>query len=320
MGNCSELIMKVVFAVVASAVAEQPTFEQWAASYGFNGADDEMKVKYDATVSKIESMNADAEETATFAVNQFSGMSEGEFAAAYLTRGTPTSSAMPTLGLHEHDGSTLAAAVDWTTKGAVTPIKDQGQCGGCWSFAATGGLEGAKFVSEGQLTSLSEQQFLDCDKTDQGCGGGLEYDGWNFFKNSAICTEASYPYKARNGNCASSSCTAGIQAGGIKGVTHVSKSASALKSAVQSQPISIGVDAGAWQSYSSGILTKSCGRSLDHSVLLVGYDESANSWKVKNSWGKSWGESGFIRLTMTGDPCGVYDDASYPTVSASMEV
>merc|ERR1712048_1467202 len=203
-----------------------------------------------------------------------------------------------------------------------TGIKDQGSCGGCWSFAATGGLEGANFVATGELTSLSEQQFLDCDKTDQGCGGGLEYDGWNYFKkhNSAICTEKSYPYKGRNGNCKSSSCSAGIPAGGIKGVTHVGKSASALKSAVQSQPISIGVDAAAWQSYRSGILTKRCGKQLDHSVLLVGYDESGNYWKVKNSWGKSWGESGFIRLTMKGDQCGVYDDASYPTISAAVAV
>jgi len=308
-------------AFLTVAVAE-PTFEEWANQYGMNAADDVMKAKYDANVVKIQAWNADPEQGATFAVNQFSGLSEEEFAQQYLTRGTASNSAMPVLGVHEHDGSTLAAAVDWSTKGAVTGIKDQGQCGGCWSFAATGGLEGAKYIATNQLTSLSEQQFLDCDKTDQGCGGGLEYDGWNYFKshNSAICTESSYPYKGRNGNCKSSSCTAGIPAGGIKGVTHVSKSASALKSAVQQQPISIGVDASAWQSYSSGILTKRCGRSLDHSVLLVGYDESGSFWKVKNSWGKSWGESGYIRMTMSGDQCGVYDDASYPTVTASVEV
>lgn len=313
--------MKFAFVLAAVAVAEQPSFEEWAESYGLNG-NDAMRANYEENVAKIEAWNADPEETATFGVNQFSGMSEEEFASKYLTRGTPTTSGLPSLGLHEHDGSALAATLDWSAKGATTPVKDQKQCGGCWSFAATGGLEGAKFVSTGQLTSLSEQQFLDCDKTDQGCGGGLEYDGWKYFKthNSAICTESSYPYRGRNGACQSSSCTAGIPAGGITGITHVSKNANALKSAVQGQPISIGVDAGAWQSYRSGVLTKRCGRSLDHSVLLVGYDESGSYWKVKNSWGQSWGESGFIRLTMTGDQCGVYDDASFPTVSASVEV
>merc|ERR1712007_296512 len=104
------------------------------------------------------------------------------------------------------------SSVDWRNQGLVTGVKDQGQCGGCWSFSATGALEGANYVTNSKLVSLSEQQFLDCDKTDSGCGGGLEYQGWDFFKshNSAICTEASYPYKAKNGNCASSSCTAGI--------------------------------------------------------------------------------------------------------------
>lgn len=313
--------MKSAFLLVSAAVAE-PTFEEWALEYGMSANDVSMKAKYDANVAKIQAWNADPEQQATFAVNQFSGLSAEEFAQQYLTRGAPASSGLPVLGVFEHDGSTLAASVDWTNKGAVTRIKDQGQCGGCWSFAATGALEGAKYVATNQLTSLSEQQFLDCDTSDNGCGGGLEYDGWTYFKqhNQAICTETSYPYKGRNGACQQSGCTEGIPAGGIKGVTHVGKSASALKAAVQQQPISIGVDAEAWQSYSSGILTKRCGSQLDHSVLLVGYDESQQFWKVKNSWGKSWGEAGFIRLTMSGDQCGVYDDASFPTVAASVEV
>jgi cathepsin L len=313
--------MKAVSVLFAVAAAEQPSFEEWAGQYGFNAADDAMKAKYEANVADIEAWNADPEETATFGVNQFSGLTQEEFKAQYLTRSSPSDAGLPVLGVHEWDGSEAAADVDWSTKGAVTDIKDQGSCGGCWSFAATGGLEGAKYVSTGQLTSLSEQQFLDCDKTDKGCGGGLEYDGWNYFKshNSAICTESSYPYKGRNGACKSSSCQAGIPAGGIKGVSHVSKSANSLMSAVQQQPISVGVDAGAWQSYRSGILTKKCGRQLDHSVLLVGYSQGSY-WKIKNSWGRSWGENGFIRLTTSGDQCGVYDDASYPTISAAVAV
>merc|ERR1712032_1383220 len=209
-------------------------------------------------------------------------------------------------------------SIDWSSKGAVTGVKDQGSCGGCWSFAATGALEGANYVTNSRLTSLSEQQFLDCDKTDSGCGGGLEYQGWTFFKNKneAICTETSYPYKGRNGQCASSSCTAGIPAGGIKGVSHVGKSASSLKSALNQQPIAVGIqaDQSAFQLYNSGILTGSCGTNLDHSVLAVGYTDSY--WKVKNSWGASWGEHGYVRLSTSGDKCGILDDASYPTVGA----
>merc|ERR1711957_129377 len=174
------------------------------------------------------------------------------------------------------------------------------------AFAATGGLEGAKFVATNTLTSLSEQQFLDCDTTDSGCQGGLEYQGWEFFKShkEGICTEASYPYTGRNGKGMSSGCTLGLEGDAITGITHVGKS----------------VDAGAWQSYRSGILTKSCGNQLDHSVLLVGYSTTGSYFKVKNSWGKTWGEDGFIRLPITGDACGVHDDASYPTVASSVQV
>jgi len=204
-------------------------------------------------------------------------------------------------------------------------LKDRCQCGGYWSFAATGGLEGSWQVASGKLTSLAEQQFLDCDTSDAACNGGLEYTGWNFFKqqNKGICTEASYPYHARKGTCAYSSCTLGIPAGGITGVTHVqSGSASALQSALNQHPVAIGIqaDQSAFQFYSSGILTGTCGTNLDHSVLAVGYDTTNAYWKVKNSWGTSWGDRGYVRLSMSGDKCGILDDASYPNVAASVAV
>lgn len=134
-----------------------------------------MKSKYNANVEIIDALIAE-ENGASFAVNQFAAMNRDEW-KAYLVRSNAKdqSEAPPSLGVHVHDGSELAASVDWTTKGAVTPVKDQGNCGGCWSFAATGGLEGAWEIASGSLVSLSEQQFLDCDTTDSGCNGGLEY-------------------------------------------------------------------------------------------------------------------------------------------------
>merc|ERR1712232_1432728 len=259
----------------------------------------------------------------TVATNQFAALTREEFFLKYLKRQPPQESEVPILEIHEYNGEELAASVDWTTQGAVTPVKDQGSCGGCWSFAATGALEGATKVAGNSLVSLSEQQFLDCDTTDSGCNGGLEYQGWQFFKNAneGICTESSYPYKARNGQCAYPSCTLGIQAGGISGITHVSKSKSALESALNSRPVAVGIqaDQSAFQFYSGGILTGTCGTQLDHSVLAVGY--GTDYWKIKNSWGASWGDNGYIKITNSGDKCGVLDDASYPTVKAgSIEV
>jgi C1A family cysteine protease len=315
----------IAFVSTAAAATSQPSFEKWAAQYGINGADETLKSKYNANVAIIDELNA-RDDQATFSVNQFAGMDKAEW-KAFLTRSyeKDQSNAPPSLGVHVHDGSQLAASVDWVTAGAVTVVKDQGQCGGCWSFAATGGLEGAWELASGSLTSLSEQQFLDCDTTDSGCNGGLEYQGWNFFKSQdeGICTESSYPYKAKDGSCTYSSCTLGIPAGGITGVTHVAKgSSSALQSALQKQPVSIGIqaDQSAFQFYESGILTGTCGTNLDHSVLAVGYDTSSQYWLVKNSWGTSWGDAGYIKLTMSGDECGILDDASYPSVSASFNV
>lgn len=317
--------MKVVAVLAVAAAAEQPTFKEWAAQYGFNGDDTSMQAKYEANVEVINSLNAN-DSKATYGVNRFAAMDQDEW-SAFLRRGYAQAKAdsPPVLAEHEFDGQELATSVNWATSGAVTPVKDQGQCGGCWSFAATGALEGAWEIGSGDLVSLSEQQFLDCDTTDSGCNGGLEYDGWSFFKqqNEGICTEASYPYKARNGVCQYSSCTLGIPAGGIAGVNHVtSGSAAALQSAIQQQPVAIGIEADqqAFQFYSSGILTGACGKNLDHSVLAVGYDTSSQYWLVKNSWGSSWGDSGYIKITMAGDECGILDDASYPSVSSSVAV
>jgi C1A family cysteine protease len=316
--------MKFAIALVSAASAAQPSYQEWAAEYGFNGADETMEGKYNANVAIIDELNTE-NNGATFAVNQFAAMDKTEW-KAYLVRSNAKdqSEAPPSLGVHVHDGSELAASVDWVTAGAVTKVKDQGQCGGCWSFAATGGLEGAWELASGSLTSMSEQQFLDCDTTDSGCNGGLEYQGWTYFKNKneGICTEGSYPYKAKDGSCAYSSCTLAIPAGGISGVTHVSKSSSSLQSALNKQPVSIGIqaDQSSFQFYEGGILTAACGTQLDHSVLAVGYDTSSSYWLVKNSWGASWGANGYIKLTMQGDQCGILDDASYPSVSASVSV
>lgn len=317
--------MKFAFVFASTVAATQPSFEEWAAQFGINGADDTLRAKYAGNVAIIEELNAH-DDQATYAVNQFAGMDRAEW-SAFLTRSytKDTADAPPSLGVHVHDGSELAALVNWVTAGAVTPVKDQGQCGGCWSFAATGGLEGSWQLAAGKLTSLSEQQFLDCDTTDSGCNGGLEYQGWSFFKsqNEGICTESSYPYTAANGNCKYSSCSLGIPAGAISGVQHVAKSSStSLQSALNLQPVAIGIEAdqSAFQFYSGGILSGTCGKNLDHSVLAVGYDTASQYWLVKNSWGSSWGADGYVKLTMSGDECGILDDASYPSVSASVNV
>merc|ERR1711981_414193 len=255
----------------------------------------------------------------------------GDFAKTHFGLIAPSADKMwgaPYLGRHEWNGEELAKSVDWTQQGAVTSVKNQGQCGSCWTFSSTGALEGAFKIAGGGLVSMSEQQLVDCCKLGgcDGCSGGLMDYAFQYLKTHHVCTEASYGYTAQNGNCHDSSCTAAIAAGGVTGYKDVSKDdTKALMSAAAQQPVSIAIEAdqSSFQSYSGGVLTKECGSSLDHGVLLVGYgtDGDKDYWKVKNSWGGSWGDRGYIRLQRGkggAGECGLLSGPpSYPVVSGS---
>jgi len=208
--------------------------------------------------------------------------------------------------------------VDWRNKGAVTPIKDQGQCGSCWAFSTTGSTEGAAAVASGKLVSLSEQQLVDCSgaQGNQGCNGGLMDQAFEFIiQNKGITTEAAYPYTAEDGTC-----NADVEpAVTITGYTDVtSGDEDALAAAVNLGPVSVAIEAdqACFQFYSGGILSDpSCGTALDHGVLAVGYNTAASGqyWIVKNSWGTSWGMSGYVNIAKGTDECGISMEPSYPT-------
>merc|ERR1739845_286079 len=247
--------------------------------------------------------------------NQFSDLTLEEFQALPI-RGFVKSGERGLAYLGEHEDGEVAASVDWRTKGAVTPVKNQGQCGSCWAFSTIGGLEGSWQLATGNLVSMSEQQFVDCDKTDGGCQGGLMDKAFTWAQSQSIATEASYAYTASVGSCKSSFSTA-IPSGGVTGYKDVAQSESALKSALQNSPISVAIEAdqAAFQQYTGGVIKSGCGDQLDHGVLAVGINDDG-SIKVKNSWGASWGANGFVN--MEASQCGITNSASYPVVSGSM--
>lgn len=270
----------------------------------------------------------------TMGVTQFADMTPFEF-TAYVKRGSG-GGFVPKLREQKNVApfkEPNCDSVDWVAEGAVTPVKNQGQCGSCWSFSTTGAIESRSVISNGRVTGtpipLSEQNLVDCDHTDSGCNGGLMDYAFEFVEgNGGLCSEAEYPYTAKDGTrCKDSSCTKYDPISSHKDVT--AKSTTALESAICEGPVSIAIEAdqSSFQLYNGGVLTSRCGKNLDHGVLLVGMgvDGANKYWKVKNSWGDSWGEEGYIRLCRDCDAncglfnrcsgqCGLLDSASFPVV------
>jgi len=325
--------MKFAFVLPFVAAADVPltmSWEEFKAEFGmtFNGEEDAARqTVFEANIALIESENAKGN-TYTLGVNQFAHLTEAEFKAQFTggKGGSVLSSDDAHLG--ELEIGEIAANVDWSTdKSVVNPVKDQGQCGSCWAFSAVGTVESAYALAAGKLGSYAEQQLVDCDTTggSEGCNGGFNQYGISYIGQTGIASESSYPYTATDGSCRASSVSKALAKGSVAGYQSVGKNNAALQSAITSGPVSVTVDAdNSWQLYRSGVLSKSCGifGQIDHAVIAVGYDSSADTFKIRNSWGASWGEAGYVRIdNSVSNPYCLYNTAPFTAkVSADVTV
>ncbi|GLT46938.1 hypothetical protein SLA2020_206640 [Shorea laevis] len=300
-------------------------FEQWLARYGIQYSDrDEWLIRYGIYQSNIQLIDYINSQNLSFKLtdNKFADMTNDEFKSIYLGFRSKQHSRESKSYQHEvyYD---LPDSIDWRQKGAVTPIKDQGQCGSCWAFSAVAAVEGVNRIKTGKLISLSEQELVDCDvkNGNQGCNGGLMENAFEFIMKNGLTTEDDYPYNGLDGSCDEQKVKRHSVT--INGFKTVKNNETRLQAAVTNQPVSVAIDAGGYgfQLYSGGVFTGSCGYELNHGVTVVGYgkDGSKKYWLVKNSWGKLWGESGYIRMERDFKDkrgiCGIAMETSYPIKS-----
>jgi len=320
--------LAVVAATFACVSAQSPDYkalwEQFKSDYErpyLIGSSDESE-RFGVFKSNVDIITAENAKGLSYqlGINQFADLTSEEFAQTYA-RGVKAKTVwgdLPKVPFPNMSEEVLSDSVDWVAKGAVTPVKNQGRCGSCWAFSTTGSVEGAYQRASGKLVSLSEENLVQCDHDgDQGCNGGLMDNAFGWIKHNGICAEADYPYTSGSG--VEGTCTKGCKpVVTVTGYTDVpSNDENALKTAVANGPVSIALEADKlpFQLYRGGILDNSaCGTQLDHGVLIVGYgNDGKDYWKVKNSWGPTWGEQGYIRIVRGKNMCGLAAQPSYPT-------
>jgi cathepsin L len=324
-----------LFVCIASAATEaeyRQEFTKFMANFNKNYKSAEIRQRYNIFKANYDYINDFNSKNShmTLAVNQFADLTNVEFKQMYLgfnmslASTEPSEFEVPATSTPTADcpaNSGIGADCDWRQAGAVTGVKNQGQCGSCWAFSTTGSTEGIHFLTTNSLVSLSEQNLIDCSRPEgnQGCQGGLMTQAFQYIiKTGGIDTESYYPYKGVLGTCHYEAADSGAT---ISGFTNVPQdSESALETAAQQQPVSVAIDAShsSFQFYRSGVYYEAACSStqLDHGVLVVGYGTSGSSdyWLVKNSWGTSWGLSGYIMMSRNrNNNCGIATMASYPS-------
>ncbi|KAL2501428.1 Thiol protease aleurain-like [Forsythia ovata] len=285
------------------------SFARFAHRYGkrYEGAE-EMQRRFEIFSENLRIVRSHNKKglSYTLAVNEFADLTWDEFRNHKLT------------------DVVLPETKDWRETGIVSPVKNQGHCGSCWTFSTTGALEAAYAQAFGKGISLSEQQLVDCARAfnNFGCNGGLPSQAFEYIKYSGgLDTEDAYPYTGKNGVCTYSSKNVGVQV--LDSVNITLGAEGELKHAVGIvRPVSVAFEVvTGFRFYKGGVYTSTkCGSTpmvMNHAVLAVGYgvENGIPYWFIKNSWGADWGDNGYFKMEMGKNMCGVATCASYPIVA-----
>ncbi|KAL6317330.1 hypothetical protein AAG906_030083 [Vitis piasezkii] len=301
-------------------------FESWMSKHGKSYRSFEEKLhRFEVFQDNLKHIDETNKKVSSYwlGLNEFADLSHEEFKRKYLglkielpkRRDSPEE-------FSYKDVADLPKSVDWRKKGAVAHVKNQGACGSCWAFSTVAAVEGINQIVTGNLTALSEQELIDCDKPfNNGCNGGLmDYAFAFIISNGGLRKEEDYPYVMEEGTCGEKK--EELEVVTISGYHDVPEdNEQSFLKALANQPLSVAIEASSrgFQFYSGGIFNGHCGTELDHGVAAVGYGTSkgVDYITVKNSWGPKWGEKGYIRMKRNiGKPegiCGIYKMASYPT-------
>ncbi|CAD8168719.1 unnamed protein product [Paramecium octaurelia] len=275
---------------------EAHSFKTWQKKFNkFYTQNEEIyrQIIFNQNVELINKHNSNPNKSYSMAINQFADLTDEEFQSMYL--GKPTY--VKTDNIELSKGNNLGDA-DWASR--MNPIKNQGNCGSCWTFSAVGAVEGFLIIRKGFKGVLSEQQLVDCAvDAGEGCNGGNSDLALDYIAEVGSVYERDYEYTAKDGVCK-------VKQGKVRisGRENYGPNEDAIKKGIQNYPLSVSVDATYWKFYNQGVYDGACRDDFhNHAVVAVGFDYAGN-WKIRNSWGEGWGEQGHIWLK-PGNSCAV---------------